>query len=427
VRADINDLPFKRFPKIVIVELVRRAVSDTLSPFTMITGKLNPDYSKVTLDFGTYVQVFEDNNPTNSTMTRSTGAIALNPLGNVIGDFYFMSLKTGRRISRRKWKVIPITSEIITIIEQIALREKQAHVSEGCPVFEWSPNSIIDDEPDDDNHPYNIADDFSYSKTNINACITNDNIDVNNDINDSEDDEDPDYESDSDSESDNSSTDEYDNLTIDPEDQYYIEVDEQINHDVINDVIDVVEQDAEVTGEEQENVLDHGDIGNNIPVPVTNAQYNLRENRTRDYSHRFSEQQLLAFETNDALHNYVTGYVMTQMTAQAGIKKHGSIAIDALLAEFFQLDDKAVLNPMIATEFTSEQKRAALRAVNLIKEKRCGKLKRRTCADGRPQQGLYDKQQTASLTVSTDALMISLMIDSFERRDVATADIAGAY
>jgi hypothetical protein len=158
-------------------------------------------------------------------------------------------------------------------------------------------------------------------------------------------------------------------------------------------------------------------------VPLTNAQYNLRENRTRDYSHRFSEQQLLGFETNDALHNYVTGYVMTQMTAQAGIKKHGSKAIDALLAEFCQLDDKAVFNPMIATELTSEQKRAALRAVNLIKEKRCGKLKGLTCADGRPQQGLYDKQQTASPTVSTDALMISLMIDSFERRDVATADI----
>jgi hypothetical protein len=57
---------------------------------------------------------------------------------------------------------------------------------------------------------------------------------------------------------------------------------------------------------------------------------------------------------------------MTQMTAHAGIKKHGSNAIDALLAEFYQLDYKAVFNPMIATELTNEQKRAALRAINLI-------------------------------------------------------------
>jgi Reverse transcriptase (RNA-dependent DNA polymerase) len=68
-----------------------------------------------------------------------------------------------------------------------------------------------------------------------------------------------------------------------------------------------------------------------------------------------------------------------------------------------------------------------LRAISLIKEKRCGQLKGRTCADGSSQQGFYNKQQTASPTVSTDALMISLMIDSFEQRDKATADVPGAY
>jgi hypothetical protein len=338
-----------------------------------------------------------------------------------------MSLKTGKRISRRQWKAIPITSEVITTIEQLALRYKKAHVSEGFPIFKWGPNDIIDDEPDDNDDSHDIVDDVSHFETNINAYVTDNNIDDNNNTNDSEDDEDPDYESDSDTESDDSSTDEENNLTIDPEDQYYIEVNERINHDVINDVIDIEEQDTDVTDEEQENVLDHGDLEDDIPVPATTIHYNLRGNRTRDYSHRFSEQQLLGFETNDALHNYVTGYVMTQMTAQAGIKKHGSKAVDALLAEFCQLDDKAVFNPIVATELTSEQKRAPLRAVNLIKEKRCRKLKGRTCSDGRPQQGLYDKQQTASPTVSTDALMISLTIDSFERKDVATADVAGAY
>jgi hypothetical protein len=215
VRADINDFPFKRFPRIVIVELVRRAVkclnqfpaldgvSDTVSPFTMLTGKPIPDYSKITLDFGTYVQVFEDNNPTNATMPRSTGAIALNPTGNVTGDFYFMSLKTGRRLSRRKWKVIPITSEVITTVEQLAHRDGQVHVSEGCPIFEWNPNNIIDDETEDDN----IVDDVFHPETNINVYVTDNNIDVNDNLNDSEDDEDPDYESDSDSDSDDSSID----------------------------------------------------------------------------------------------------------------------------------------------------------------------------------------------------------------------------
>jgi hypothetical protein len=38
----------------------------------------------------------------------------------------------------------------------------------------------------------------------------------------------------------------------------------------------------------------------------------------------------------------------------------------------------------------------------------------------------YTKEETTSPTVSTDALMISLMIDAKERRDVATADVKGA-
>jgi hypothetical protein len=48
-------------------------------------------------------------------------------------------------------------------------------------------------------------------------------------------------------------------------------------------------------------------------------------------------------------------------------------------------------------------------------------------ADGRPQRQLYTKVETSSPTVSTDALMLSLLIDATEHRDVATADVTGAY
>jgi hypothetical protein len=54
--------------------------------------------------------------------------------------------------------------------------------------------------------------------------------------------------------------------------------------------------------------------------------------------------------------------------------------------------------------------------------------KGRTVADGSIQQDLYTKDETSSPTVSTDALMLSLIIDAFERREVvATANVAGAY
>ena len=68
----------------------------------------------------------------------------------------------------------------------------------------------------------------------------------------------------------------------------------------------------------------------------------------------------------------------------------------------------------------------ALRAISVIKEQRCGCIKGRTVADGRPQRSLYPKEETVSPTVSTDALMLLIMIDAKEGRDVATADVAGA-
>jgi hypothetical protein len=40
---------------------------------------------------------------------------------------------------------------------------------------------------------------------------------------------------------------------------------------------------------------------------------------------------------------------------------------------------------------------------------------------------MYTKDETTSPTVSTDALTLSIMIDACEQRDVATADVAGAY
>ena len=51
-------------------------------------------------------------------------------------------------------------------------------------------------------------------------------------------------------------------------------------------------------------------------------------------------------------------------------------------------------------------------------------LKGRTTANGRPQRKL---SETTSPTVSTDALMLSLMIDAKEKRDIAMADVAGAH
>jgi hypothetical protein len=40
---------------------------------------------------------------------------------------------------------------------------------------------------------------------------------------------------------------------------------------------------------------------------------------------------------------------------------------------------------------------------------------------------MYEKSETSSPTVGTDSLMYSIIVDAKEGRDVATADVVGAY
>jgi len=213
-------------------------------------------------------------------------------------------------------------------------------------------------------------------------------------------------------------------------------VDDANEHDVAEDEHGENEGAVETVSEGEEEP-DEGSHG-----------YNLRPHRACAYDHRLDHQmdepartksyvreniQLLQTAVEHLgrdpsdVHRYICGFMMTQMTAKAGIKKHGQVAVDALVNEFAQLDDKNVFEPLHGDSLTWEEKKAALDAISVIKEKRCGKIKGRTVANGSKQRNLYTKEETTSPTISTDALMLSLMIDAAEGRDVATADVEGAY
>ena len=46
---------------------------------------------------------------------------------------------------------------------------------------------------------------------------------------------------------------------------------------------------------------------------------------------------------------------------------------------------------------------------------------------GSRQRALYSKTETVSPTISNDTLLTTMLVDAWENRDVATADITGAY
>jgi Reverse transcriptase (RNA-dependent DNA polymerase) len=120
-------------------------------------------------------------------------------------------------------------------------------------------------------------------------------------------------------------------------------------------------------------------------------------------------------------------YVTAQMSAKAGLRMFGTKGADALMKELRQLIVMNVMSGCNPHELSSDQKRKSLKYLMFLKEKRCGQIKGRSCADGRKQRIYKTKAETSSPTVSIESLMLSCMIDAMEGRDIATCDIPAAF
>jgi len=104
-RAIVQTLPYSDTPKKMKVAMIHYAVfwlnlipksDQDYSPKDLILGEQKIDYKILCqLPFGAYVQVHDDKDVTNNIDSRTTGAINLEPIGNVQGTHKFLSLKTG--------------------------------------------------------------------------------------------------------------------------------------------------------------------------------------------------------------------------------------------------------------------------------------------------------------------------------------------
>ena len=63
----------------------------------------------------------------------------------------------------------------------------------------------------------------------------------------------------------------------------------------------------------------------------------------------------------------------------------------------------------------------------LLTEKKHGDIKGRQVYNGKPTRDWVSKEDKASPTVATEALLLTAMIDSIENRDVMSADIPNAF
>jgi hypothetical protein len=111
-----------------------------------------------------------------------------------------------------------------------------------------------------------------------------------------------------------------------------------------------------------------------------------------------------------------------------GLKEFGELGYEATMKE---LDDNLLgmgaVKMLEPTELNKNIRYEALNYLMFLKRKRCGKIKARGCADGRPQREYISKDESSSPTVSIYALMTSCLMDAIEGRKVATCDIPGAF
>ncbi len=115
------------------------------------------------------------------------------------------------------------------------------------------------------------------------------------------------------------------------------------------------------------------------------------------------------------------------LEVKKGIELHGDSARAAIRDELAQMIKNGVFRPVHHHQLSEEQRKKILRSIMFLKLKRDGRLKARLVADGRLQAVFGTESEVSSPTASAESVFVTLTIDAAEDREVALADIEGAY
>ena len=453
-RCHIHRLPYTHYPTSMVEgaqihSIYRRnslpaanGVSQTLSPETLITGLPPPDYNElIKLNFGDYVQTYEgETSSTNK--SRHIGAIALFPSPSGHGSWYFMSLLTGKKIHRNSWTLLPATEDVIQRVNQLAKDQGQPPVDANFK-YEWNAGEIVDYgnegaedasneelEESNENVTMEVGDPVVIETENNNE--TEDEIEDNDQMNvfQNENDENEDV-----SEMNDEGTE------IEGNDEVHAPLETE-NNDNLDQVVEenANTQESDVEGADGDNRMElrrgrRVDYASLHRTGTSHMQINGAKQFMKKVKRIDKELRKKRIVIKDMFKKVATVTMAhikaaskhEQVSMKEGIRRYGESAIRAVLKEYAQLDNKRIFRAVKASALTIYQKREALNLLTLVKFKRNGTVKGRACADGRKQRMYVSKDDSTSPAVQLESILMSLMIDALERRDVATCDIVGAY
>ena len=137
----------------------------------------------------------------------------------------------------------------------------------------------------------------------------------------------------------------------------------------------------------------------------------------------FEHYEFLQTGSKDQIVNNIS----MQGSLKQGLKYFPKETRDAALSEFLQLNNMKVFEPVDQLLLLKQEILGTLNTLTFIKKKRCGRIKARTCADGRPQRNLFQKWEASSPTIRTKSVLFTSMLDAYEGRAVGVYDIPGAF
>jgi hypothetical protein len=476
MRCTMRAFPYSRYTRLMTVHLVvsrvkllnkfprKGSACQTVGPAGLILGHEKPDMNVKRIPFGAYAIAYQQTS--NDMKPRSIPAIALSEANNK-GGHYFMSLATGKQILAYGWNELPIDEDVIARVEELAMNEEQPVLVNRVPLFEWAPREEITDvhEDDEQNEEENIEEDQNENdKASINENDESDDSDDDSDTDDDDNDEDgdgggitaiPGARSKLTATNDDAAVEEETVEEIADETQEREQSNED-NEEIASDTSVINEETTEEEGNNERPRRSTAGIPEERYEPTTKniKKYEYMRKRhfiqfkgKKKYVQLAQVKKMMGKVRNDQnapgyLHR-VVNVIFTQleddkkkykdMPAAKGIKLFGERAVAAVLKEFTQLSEgpmegKPVIEPIHPSNFTAHEIERAMEAVNLIKQKCCGKIKMRSCANGSNQwKFAAEDDNFSSPTVQLKSLFLSMMIDVYEGRDVAIFDIPGAY
>jgi hypothetical protein len=483
-----NTIPFTYIPKLMLIEMVnfvvmwlnafasKSGISEEYSPRELILRRKLDFKKHCRVPFGTYCEVDDDPEPSNTMQSRTTPAIALGPTGNAQGTYKFFSLRTGKKIKRRNWQEYPIPDSMVAKVHSFAANDGNlgnlAFADRHGDLFAW--NEDVDDENeqlvDEEAAPFpDLAAEMPGVQLERDIPVTDTVIDeadvpglaeqraaANAGLNQDGDQDMP--------------------LLV-PADENELAGPHEVNDDddnilEIGDIppaappaANVVHLDDSSTssssqewndGTNNDNDGDDGDT----PTPMGPGEYadesdsededddqeaddsgegprrSSRSNKGTTKARPYDEY--LFFSAARKINNcreipkwereeWALGIVLTQYSIKAGLNKFGARGEAAVTKELKQLHDMITFFPVDEKTLTREQKMKAIASLMFLKEKRNGDIKGRTCADGRKQREDFNREDATSPTVATESIFLTALIEALEGRDVACFDIPGAF